>query len=103
MTKQNLLVSIDNQNSDHSVDHRNVVRWSYVYAHGEFETDYCFDIVLFSEEMPTEEGYFIAAADNNKTVLVHLIANESGFMEGRCCYIDDVEAVAYVNSPQTWA
>ncbi len=102
MVNQNLLVSVDNTNTGRPVDERNIFRWSHVYAHGKFETDFGFDIVLFSQEMPTEEGYYIATADNNKTVVVHLVLDEFGFMCGRCCYIDDEEAMLYINSPEQW-
>ncbi len=99
---EHLLVSVDNSHSGYHIDERNIHRWSFVYAHGIMEEEWMFDIVLFNQEEPTEEGYYIATSDNNRAVLVHLVADERGIMRGRCCYIDDYEALKHVNSPQDW-
>ena len=104
MENKHLLVSIDNSNTGYYMDPKNINRWSYVCAHGLFEEEYKFDIVLFNQEMPTEEGYFIATADNNKTVIVNLVYDDiSNNLVGRCCYIDDYEAITHINSPEDWA
>lgn len=97
----NLLIHIDNGNNKPSNDKINK-RWSWVYADGRFEADYGFDIVLFNKFMPTEEGYYIAYTIESKAVIIHLVANENGNLQGRCCYIDDYESLKMVNSPNTW-
>lgn len=96
MTK--LIVAIDG----HTTTIKTPYRWHWVYAHGKFESDYSFDITLFNQSEPTEEGYYIAYTDNNKAVLIHLVANEYGRIEGRCCYIDDYESLVYINNPDQW-
>jgi len=77
-------------------------RWPWVYAHGKIEDDYGFDIALFNQDEPTAEGYYIATAPNNKSVIINMVADEDGRMRGRCSYVDDVEGLAHVNSPQDW-
>ena len=102
MSNKNLLVFIDVSQVGERNPKEAEFRWSYVYAHGKFEEDNNYDIALFNKEMPTEEGYFLATATNNKTVIVNLVYDENGIMKGRCCYIDDYEAMNYVNSPEQW-
>ena len=75
--------------------------WHYVYSHGELEQDTGTDLVLFSEEMPTEEGYYIAYFQS-RAILVHLVADENGIMKGRACYVDDYNALVYINRPWDW-
>ena len=93
--------SMDPRSSIHDLD--NWYRWSWVYAHGKFEDDYHYDVVILDEEQPTLEGHYIAYASNGNPVVIHLVANEDGRIEGRCCYIDDYEALEYVNDPAQWS
>ena len=102
MNNKQLLVFIDGEQTGTPNSVLAEHRWPWVYAHGKFEDDYAFDIVLFNKEEPTAEGYYIATAENNKTVLVNLVADEYGKLEGRASYIDDIEAMKYVNSPERW-
>ena len=97
-----LLVFIDGEQTGTPNSVLATHRWTWVYAHGAFERDFCFDIVLFNKEKPTAEGYYIATAENNKTVLVNLVADEYGTIHGMCCYVDDIDAIKYVNNPQYW-
>lgn len=97
-----LLVFIDGENTGTKNFPEAKYRWSWVYAHGKFQDDYGFDIVLFNQREPTVENYYIATAQNNKTVIINLVADEYGRMKGRCCYVDDEEALRHIKSPQNW-
>lgn len=99
---KNLLVFIDGGQTGTPNSVLAKYRWPWTYAHGKFEYDYHFDIVLFNQKEPTYEGYFLATAEDNKTVVIHLVADERGMLTGRCCYIDDIEAMDYVNNPSKW-
>ncbi len=103
MGNQNLLIFIDRINNGIDNNPKATNRWPWVYAHGEFEADYGFDIPLFNQDEPTYDGYFLATTEDNKTVVINLVADEYGSIKGRCCYIDDYEALKYVNSPQDWS
>ena len=92
MNNKQLLVFIDGEQTGTPNSVLATHRWTWTYAHGEFENDYAFDIVLFNQEEPTAEGYYLAIAENNKTVVVNLVAEENGRLEGRCAYIDDLNA-----------
>ena len=100
---ESLLVFIDTSNSGEEQHPLAKYRWSFVYADGLLESDFGYDIVLFNKEMPTEEGYFIAIAENNKTVVINLVADENGNLKGRCSYINDYESLDHINSPEEWA
>jgi len=102
LKKETLLVFIDGEQTGTPNPVLAEYRWPWVYAHGNFENDYAFDITLFNQEEPTAEGYYIAIAENNNTVIINMVADERGTLKGRCCYIDDVEAMEYVNNPQNW-
>ena len=102
MNNKQLLVFIDGEQTGTPNNALATHRWNWVYAHGKFEDDYAFDIVLFNKEEPTAEGYYIAIAENNRTVVVNLVANEYGKLDGRCAYIDDIKAMEYINSPWSW-
>ena len=99
---KDLLVFIDGEQTDTKNPIEAAYRWSWVYADGEFESDFGFDIVLFNQEEPSYEGYFLATAINNRTVIINMVANEDGRLQGRCCYIDDYESLKHINSPQDW-
>lgn len=102
MVNKNLLVFIDGCQTGEKNPPEAEYRWSWVYAHGKFEEDYGFDIVLFNQDEPTAEGYYIAYDINSKAVIIHLVFDERGTMKGRCCYIDDYESLQYVNNPEQW-
>lgn len=104
MSDTNLLVFMSNEdNKLDEVGKGSLSRWHWTYAHGEFESDYGFDIVLFNQHEPTYDGYFLATASNNKSVLVNLVYDEEMHrFIGRCCYVDDYEALKHINSPQDW-
>lgn len=76
-------------------------RWPSVYAHGQIEVDFGYDIVTFDQSMPSE-GYYLATADNHRTVVVHLADDGNGRLHGRCAYIDDPKGMEHVNRPQDW-
>jgi len=99
---ENLLVFIDSQYHNKEVSPLAIYRWSWVYAHGKFEEDYGFDVVMFNKEEPGAEGYYLAIAENSKTVVVNMVADKYGKLKGRCSYIDDLEALDYINSPKDW-
>lgn len=105
MVDQALLVFMTNEEDKiEKIGTGELNRWHWTYAHGNFESDYGFDMVIFNEPEPTHDGYFLATASNNKSVLVNMVYDEeiSRFV-GRCCYIDDYEALKHINSPQDWA
>lgn len=100
MSNPNLLIGIDGSIKDHKEINQ---RWPWVYADGEFEAEYGFDIVIFNKPIPPEEGYYIAYTEESVAVLIHLVAAENGFLQGRCCYLDDYESLKMVNDPASWA
>ena len=96
-----LLIDINNGNNKSTPGINQ--HWHWTYAHGKLEDhNYNFDIPTFNKDMPTEEGYFFAYTEESKAVVINLVANEDGKLEGRCCYVDDYEALEYVNSPELW-
>jgi len=98
---KNLLIFINNGNN--KINPLATNRWSWVYAHGVFEIDNNFDICDFNQPMPTEEGYYIAYTEESEAIIIHLVAAEDGRLQGRCCYIDDYEALKHINDPASWA
>jgi len=75
-------------------------RWSSVYAHGKFEEDYNYDIVLFNQPEPIKTCSLMAKAENGKFVVVNVTSRD--YIQGRCCYLDDYESLKHVNLPKTW-
>ena len=100
MENTNLLIGIEGSIKD--TDNINQL-WPWVYADGEFEAEYSFDICLFNKPMPTEEGYYIAYTEESIAVIIHLVAAENGLLQGRCCYIDNYESLKMINDPASWA
>jgi len=104
MIEQKLLAFIFTNDDDLKIREGEHFRWHWTYADGQFEADYGFDIVIFNQPEPTHDGYFLATAPNNKTVLINMVYDEefSRFI-GRCCYIDDYEALKHLHAPETWS
>ena len=100
MENTNLLIGIDG-----SIKETNKIihRWPWVYADGEFEAKYSFDICLFNKPMPIEEGYYIAYTEESVAVISYLVVAENGLLQGRCCYIDNYESLKMINDPASWA
>ena len=94
-----LLIDIDCSIKDKELINK---RWPWTYAHGEFEAEYGFDICVFNQDMPKEPGYYIAYTEEDVAVIIHLSEGFFGKLQGRCCYIDDYEALKYINSPELW-
>lgn len=101
---EDIKIFIDKSNFGGKNNKNAKYRWSYVYAHGKFEMDFDYDIVLFNQPEPINEinDYYLALAENNKTVIIKLVVDGLR-LRGRCCYIDDYEALTYVNSPNEWS
>ena len=100
MENHNLLIGIDGSIKDtNKINHR----WHLTYAHGELESEYGFDIVIFNKPEPTKECYYIAYTEESIAVIIHLVASENGYLQGRCCYLDDYEALKHINDPASWA
>jgi len=101
---EELLVFIDQSNIGNINPEQAKNRWNWVYADGKFEEDYGYDIVLFNQPEPNKDGYYLAKAENGKTVLVRIetLKKYPSTLKGRCCYIDDYESLKMVNEPETW-
>ena len=76
-----LMVFIEAQGDD--FHHPKAIhRWHWTYAHGDFEDDFSYDIVLFNKPEPTYAGYFLATAENGRTVLINLVKSSFGRLKG---------------------
>lgn len=96
------MVFIDRSINDEKNDPRAKFRWSWVYAHGKFQEKYGYDIVLFNQDFPDEKGYFLANTENEEQVLIHISQGKGGYLKGRCCFVDDYEALEHINNPNDW-
>lgn len=87
-------------------------RWHFSYLHGNVEFDFndsedenvqvIPDIFYSDTKEPDFEGHFIAYIEN-EPVLLHLVYDEYGRIQGRGCYLDDKEALEHVLKPEYWA
>lgn len=96
----NLKVFIDNSHSGNKNHPEAIHRWSWLYAHGKFERDFNFDIVLCNQELPEISGTYLGIAENGKEVIIKMVLKR--VLEGRCCYLDDSRALKYVLTPDRW-
>lgn len=97
-----LKIFIDQNYFDEKNDKEATDRWNGVYAHGDFEEEYQYYVVRFNQPKPSRPGYFIATAENGRAVVINM-QRRDGRLQGRCCYVDDYNALIYVNRPKEWS
>ena len=78
----------------------NMFHWSWVYAHGQLEEDNHYDIGDFNLAKPENPGLLSCKA-NGRDSVVRLVF-QNGILQGRICYLDDVNCMKYLLQEEKW-